>query len=258
MRWTAAPLLGLIGITFCILSSESSNAQTDAGLHKKCTAAIEGSVVVRPGETLQEIADRYDTSSKRLIELNNLPSSGDLWAGSRIQVPLGRVNTSNKPEHKRISLQHYDECIASGSKTTYDKEDSNQKQMPASSPPNSASSDGKRQNLLDANRENIQPYESGSKEYPFKGEQLIETDRIPAPQTGHTGCPEGMGMVTKKEGGFFGIGAKTVEVGCMTPYQYEMLNQMDRMNRPKVIVPPNTRTNCRTRVIGNQAFTSCY
>jgi hypothetical protein len=71
-------------------------------------------------------------------------------------------------------------------------------------------------------------------------------------------CPQGTGMVTKKEGGFLGIGAKTVEVGCMTPYQYEMLNQMDRMNRPVVVPPVNTRKSCRSQVVGNQVFTNCW
>jgi LysM repeat protein len=48
---------------------------------------LAGEVVVRPGETLAEIAERYGTSVQRLMQLNNLLSPQDLWAGSRIQVP---------------------------------------------------------------------------------------------------------------------------------------------------------------------------
>ena len=48
---------------------------------------LAGEVVVKPGETLSEIAERYGTSVQRLMQLNGLRSASDLWAGSRIQVP---------------------------------------------------------------------------------------------------------------------------------------------------------------------------
>ena len=48
---------------------------------------LAGEVEVKPGETLSEIAERYGTSVQRLMQLNNLRSPQDLWAGSRIQVP---------------------------------------------------------------------------------------------------------------------------------------------------------------------------
>ena len=48
---------------------------------------LAGEVVVKPGETLSEIAERYGTSVERLMQLNGLRSPQDLWAGSRIQVP---------------------------------------------------------------------------------------------------------------------------------------------------------------------------
>jgi LysM repeat protein len=48
---------------------------------------LAGEVVVKPGETLSEIAERYGTSVERLMKLNGLRSPQDLWAGSRIQVP---------------------------------------------------------------------------------------------------------------------------------------------------------------------------
>ena len=48
---------------------------------------LAGEVVVKPGETLGELAERYGTSVERLMQLNGLRSPQDLWAGSRIQVP---------------------------------------------------------------------------------------------------------------------------------------------------------------------------
>ncbi|WP_411872061.1 LysM peptidoglycan-binding domain-containing protein [Vulcanococcus limneticus] len=49
--------------------------------------SLAGEVVVKPGETLSEIADRYGVSVQRLLQLNGLKDPKDLWAGSRIQVP---------------------------------------------------------------------------------------------------------------------------------------------------------------------------
>ena len=48
---------------------------------------LAGEVVVKPGETLSELADRYGISVQRLMQLNGLKDAKDLWAGSRIQVP---------------------------------------------------------------------------------------------------------------------------------------------------------------------------
>ncbi|MFN7741237.1 MAG: LysM peptidoglycan-binding domain-containing protein, partial [Cyanobacteriota bacterium] len=44
---------------------------------------LAGEVVVKPGETLSEIADRYGVSVQRLMQLNGLKDAKDLWAGSR-------------------------------------------------------------------------------------------------------------------------------------------------------------------------------
>lgn len=71
-------------------------------------------------------------------------------------------------------------------------------------------------------------------------------------------CEPGKVMVSKTEGGLFGIGAKKSQVGCMTPYQAEMLNQMERTNRPKITIPSPRQTNCTTQIIGNQAYTNCW
>ncbi|MFM2158466.1 MAG: hypothetical protein RLZZ124_940, partial [Cyanobacteriota bacterium] len=48
---------------------------------------LAGEVLVRPGDTLSEIAERYGTTVERLRQLNGLRNDTDLWAGSRIQVP---------------------------------------------------------------------------------------------------------------------------------------------------------------------------
>ena len=57
---------------------------------------LAGEVVVKPGETLSEIAERYGTSVQRLMQLNGLRSAQDLWAGSRIQVPGAGGGGSNR------------------------------------------------------------------------------------------------------------------------------------------------------------------
>jgi len=56
-------------------------------------------VVVRPGETLSEIADRYGVTVQELMHLNNLNSPG-LWAGSRIQVPAANGIGSSGNEQR--------------------------------------------------------------------------------------------------------------------------------------------------------------
>jgi LysM repeat protein len=62
---------------------------------------------VKPGETLSEIAERYDTSVQRLMELNNLRGPQDLWAGSRIQVPITRTTAAAaKPAVNKNATQH--------------------------------------------------------------------------------------------------------------------------------------------------------
>jgi len=58
---------------------------------------VAGEVVVKPGETLAEIADRYGTTVDRLMEMNGLRNANDLWAGSRIQVPGASPLISSAP-----------------------------------------------------------------------------------------------------------------------------------------------------------------
>ncbi len=59
---------------------------------------LAGEVVVKPGETLSEIAERYGVSVQRLMQLNGLKDAKDLWAGSRIQVPgAGSASPGRSP-----------------------------------------------------------------------------------------------------------------------------------------------------------------
>lgn len=55
------------------------------------------SVVVRPGETLSEIADRHNVSVERLVQLNGIQNPSQLMAGDRIVIssrPPARTSTS--------------------------------------------------------------------------------------------------------------------------------------------------------------------
>ena len=72
------------------------------------TTTVKANYTVKPGETLSELAERYGTSVPRLMELNNLRGPQDLWAGSRIQVPITRTTTAAapKPAVNRNATQH--------------------------------------------------------------------------------------------------------------------------------------------------------
>ena len=62
------------------------------------TTTVNANYTVKPGETLSELAERYGTTVDRLMQLNNLRSAQDLWAGSRIQVPVTRTAAAPKPK----------------------------------------------------------------------------------------------------------------------------------------------------------------
>ena len=70
------------------------------------TTTVKANYTVKSGETLSELAERYGTSVQRLMELNNLRSSQDLWAGSRIQVPVTRTAAAAKPAVNKNATQH--------------------------------------------------------------------------------------------------------------------------------------------------------
>ena len=72
------------------------------------TTTVKANYTVKSGETLSELAERYGTSVQRLMELNNLRGPQDLWAGSRIQVPITRTTTAAapKPAVNRNATQH--------------------------------------------------------------------------------------------------------------------------------------------------------
>ena len=73
----------------------AGSARTSTGAR---TTTVNANYTVKQGETLSELAERYGTSVKRLMELNNLGSAQDLWAGSRIQVPVTRTAAAPKPK----------------------------------------------------------------------------------------------------------------------------------------------------------------
>jgi LysM repeat protein len=73
------------------------------------TGGGNGNYTVKPGETLSEIAERYGTTSERLMQLNGLRSAKDLWAGSRIEVPgasPARPSTASRPPVNRNAREH--------------------------------------------------------------------------------------------------------------------------------------------------------
>ncbi|MBW0165938.1 MAG: LysM peptidoglycan-binding domain-containing protein [Vulcanococcus sp.] len=71
------------------------------------TTTVSANYTVKPGETLSELAERYGTSVQRLMELNNLRGPQDLWAGSRIQVPITRTTAAApKPAVNKNATQH--------------------------------------------------------------------------------------------------------------------------------------------------------
>ena len=70
------------------------------------TTTVNANYTVKPGETLSELAERYGTSVQRLMELNNLRGPQDLWAGSRIQVPVTRTAAAPKPAVNKNATQH--------------------------------------------------------------------------------------------------------------------------------------------------------
>ena len=70
------------------------------------TTTVNANYTVKPGETLSELAERYGTSVQRLMELNNLRGPQDLWAGSRIQVPVSRTAAAPKPPVNKNATQH--------------------------------------------------------------------------------------------------------------------------------------------------------
>ena len=56
-----------------------------------------GSYTVKSGETLGEIAQRYNTTAERLMQLNGISDPTQLQAGSRIAVPGGPSRQAARP-----------------------------------------------------------------------------------------------------------------------------------------------------------------
>jgi len=96
---------------------------------------------------------------------------------------------------------------------------------------------------------------------------LLDTEKFKSNVTTYDGgvpwdtdpCPEGKVMALKNEYGFFGGLKRQIPVGCMTPYEIEMINATEKAGRKPVTFPVRSSPkNCRTQFIGSQAFTTCY
>ena len=57
--------------------------------------ALAGTITVKPGETLSEIADRLGISMKRLMELNGINKADHVEVGQKLKVP-GRAGSSSR------------------------------------------------------------------------------------------------------------------------------------------------------------------
>ena len=65
-----------------------------------------GEYRIKRGETLTEIAARYDTTIRALVELNHLPGNGNLiYAGETLKVPVRR--TAAKPTGNKVHIITY-------------------------------------------------------------------------------------------------------------------------------------------------------
>jgi soluble lytic murein transglycosylase-like protein len=58
------------------------------------TAAAPSYVLIRPGDTLSELAQRHGTSVATLRALNSLPGNGTIYAGTRLRLPSGSTRSS--------------------------------------------------------------------------------------------------------------------------------------------------------------------
>jgi LysM repeat protein len=84
------PTLVQIGQRLVIPGRSSSGGSAGGGSSRS------GSYTVKSGETLGEIAERYNTSAERLMQLNRISDPTQLQAGSRIVVPGGASRTASR------------------------------------------------------------------------------------------------------------------------------------------------------------------
>lgn len=63
--------------------------------------------IVRPGETLSQIAARYGTTVARLRQLNNLPNANHVWYGQRLLIDGPTPNSSTNANQNRGGIASY-------------------------------------------------------------------------------------------------------------------------------------------------------
>ena len=90
---------GAGGVAIALLLAGVVTASTSGG----------GEYTVRSGDTLSEIAARYDTTVEALVRLNNLPGNGNLiYAGSTIRLPgRGQPKAQRSAKHSRLVVTTY-------------------------------------------------------------------------------------------------------------------------------------------------------
>lgn len=90
-RGLAAIALALpLALTACA-SSDESKPQLDWPLASQSSgaAATYYTVRVRPGDTLSELADRYDVSTESVARMNSIANHDNIYAGEILRIPAG-------------------------------------------------------------------------------------------------------------------------------------------------------------------------
>jgi LysM repeat protein len=86
MRHFGAVLITLLVLLALTLTAVPTSAQESTDLY-----------VVKPGDTLRSIAQRFGTTAEALIQLNNLPPTGDITVGQAIRVPSRGIGSGALP-----------------------------------------------------------------------------------------------------------------------------------------------------------------
>ncbi len=63
-----------------------------------------GTYTIRSGDTLTEIADRYGTTVRNLVRINELPGHGNMiYVGETLKVPGGKSTSRSKPRGRTVA-----------------------------------------------------------------------------------------------------------------------------------------------------------
>ncbi len=67
-------------------------------------------VRVKPGQTIGGIANRHDTSVRRIVKLNHLKNANRIFVGQKLRVPAkgggGTKAAATKPAQKPVQREH--------------------------------------------------------------------------------------------------------------------------------------------------------